>query len=205
MAHPKRAGWVPQLADAIAADVQVVWDRHNDRWDTGRRSLLAYNKDATHHLVVQDDALVCEDLTKAVTGLVDHTGDHPVSLYMGRLKKPHTKMAVAYHRSVQKQWSFVAAAGPFWGVAILLPVAHIERVVAHGDGLNIPNYDLRIADWYRRQKLLCWYTVPSLVQHRNGTSNPSLIPNRTGKNRYAHHYIGGGNSALSVDWSATPR
>lgn len=203
MAHPKRKRWVPDLAAALGGDVEVVWDRRNDRWDTGRRSLLARDPSASHHLVVQDDAIVCGDLMKGLTVAAEFSGDRPVSLYMGRIKRG-SKVEAAHRRAVHRQWSWVEAEGPLWGVGILLPVEHVRPVVEFGDSLNIPNYDLRIAAWYASIGMRCWYTRPSLVEHRHGGTNPSLVANRTGTNRYAHRFLGGQRSALEVDWSAVP-
>src|SRR5690606_6148142 len=43
----------------------------------------------------------------------------------------------------------------------------------------------------------------SLVEHRHGTENPSLIPGRTGRDRRAYMFLGEDNSAADIDW-ATP-
>ena len=81
MAHPKRADLIPALCDSIDADVPVVWDERNDRWDTGRRALLAFDPAATHHLVVQDDALVCRDLVAGLQRALPHVPrEAPVGL-----------------------------------------------------------------------------------------------------------------------------
>ena len=63
MAHPKRAAQVEGiLAQLDRKDVEVVWDERENRWDTGRRSMLAYDPRCSHHAVIQDDVLVCRDL-----------------------------------------------------------------------------------------------------------------------------------------------
>ena len=202
MAHPKREKWIPRLVDAIDADVEVVWDRHNDRWDTGRRSLLAYDPAATHHLVVQDDAIVCRDLVAGIEKAVLHSGDRPVGLYMGRILRPGSELDVAYRKAEQTRSPWVKMKGPWWGVGIVIPTAHIDALVAWGDGRgDIANYDKRISRWYEQRGVVCWYTRPSLVEHRHGGKNPSLIEGRTGRNRHAHRFIGKGQSALDVDWA----
>lgn len=200
MAHRKRRRWVPRLVEQFDVDVQVVWDRRNDRWDTGRRSLLAYDPAASHHLVVQDDAVLCRDLYPALLEAVKTVGERPFSLYLGNSQKRHGQVAKAVEMAVRKQRPFVEFPGPRWGVALLLPTSHIDDVVQHGDTLDIPNYDLRIADFYSRAGMKCLYTVPSLVDHRHGGGNPSLVPGRTSQYRHAYRYIGK-RSALDIDWT----
>jgi hypothetical protein len=205
MAHPRRAAWVPELAEQIGGDPTIVWDRHNDRWDTGRRSLLAYHKDATHHVVIQDDAIVCRDLLPALAVAAEHSGTRPVGLYTGNLRPSHhlvaAKLAAARHGGTP-WWE---GEGPWWGVGIMLPTADIPQLVAWGDTKpQIANYDMRISRWYLSQNRPCIYTVPSLVEHRHGDDNPSLIPGRTATNRCARWFIGEDRSALGIDWSVCP-
>jgi len=206
MAHRKREQWIPGLVDAIDADVQVVWDRQNDRWDTGRRSLLAYDPAASHHLVVQDDALVCRDLVAGLEQAVLHTGDHPLGLYMGMVRPSTAKVSrrIEDARIVGSRW--VKMEGPWWGVAIVIPTGHIDQLVEWADRRSdIENYDKRISRWYRTVTGIdCWYPFPSLVEHRHGDDNPSLVPGRTATNRRAYLFIGQDTSALDIDWSYRP-
>ena len=202
MAHPKREAWVPDLVDRIDADVQVVWDQKNDRWDTGRRSLLAYDPDATHHLVVQDDALVCRDLVAGLERAVVHSQFHPVGLYVGMVRPSAAQVGMAVRNAMFARSPWVKMEGPWWGVGILLPTEHIPDIVKFGDQkASVANYDMKISRWYKTQNIDCWYTFPSLVEHRHGDGNPSLIPGRTGKGRRAHAFIGEDVSALTVDWA----
>jgi hypothetical protein len=52
--------------------------------------------------------------------------------------------------------------------------------VARCDQMLRPNYDLRISAFYEERRIDCWYTVPSLVEHRPVKENPSLVKMRTG-------------------------
>lgn len=202
MAHPKRKPWIPDLVDSLDADPTVVWDERNDRWDTGRRSLLAYDPQASHHLVVQDDALVCRDLVAGLQRAIVHTGDHPLGLYLGSVRPAASTVARRIREAQVVRSRFVKMEGPWWGVAILLPTAHIDELVEWGDRRgDIANYDKRISRWYRTVAGIdCWYPFPSLVEHRHGDENPSLIPGRTGTNRKAWQWVGQDASALDIDW-----
>jgi hypothetical protein len=201
MAHKKRERWVPDLVDALGVDVKVVWDRFNDRHDTGARALSVYDPEATHHMVIQDDALVAKDLVGGVKNLLRHVPpNNPVGLYVGRSRPRADEVRTLMSRAAASNASFMVHKGPWWGVGIVLPTSTIRDLIAHYDGMsNVPNYDRRVARYYESKGLYCYYTVPSLVDHRID-DNPSLVPGRGSEGRYAHTFIGP-RSALEVDWS----
>lgn len=202
MAHPSREHFVAELAEQLP-EAEIVWDRHNDRWETGARSLRAFDPAAEHHLVLQDDGVPCADLLTAAERAAKAAGERPVALYTGRVR-PHQRTinpAVRQARTEGRPW--IAAPGPYWGVGLVIPTAHIEELTWWGDNhAEISNYDRRIAAWYAEQEIDCWYTVPSLVNHRPVAENPSLVKGRTG-NRTAHWFINGGDP-LAIDWSGEP-
>lgn len=198
MAHERRKAWVPSLVDSIDADVRVVWDEHNDRWDTGRRALLAYDPQATHHLVVQDDAIVSRDLVPALDLAVKVTGEHPICLYLGNVRPRQNQVRPQIAQADREHSPWIRMQGPWWGVGIVLPTSHIADAVEFGDRCkDVQNYDLKIARRYGALKVPCWYPWPSLVDHRHGTENPSLIAGRSSQNRHAHRFIGADTSALT--------
>lgn len=204
MAHPKRAHFVDELRERVG-EIPVIWDRDDDRWDTGRRAMLAYDPKASHHLVLQDDAMPSRNLLQAAGKAVEAAGEHPVSLYIGDVRpSQHLVMpAVKYARERNSPWLILE--GPWWGVGIVMPTAHIEEMARWGERHHhIVNYDKRITKWYLREaKLQCWYTVPSLVDHRPVDENPSLVAGRTGDRR-AQWFIGEERSGLEIDWTLPP-
>ena len=87
MAHPRRESYIPSLQAKIGRPSRVVWDQINSRWDTGRRSLLAYDATKTHHMVIQDDAVICRDLPAGVEKALAETPHQSImGLYLGRTK-----------------------------------------------------------------------------------------------------------------------
>lgn len=203
MAHPKRAAFVEELLPALPG-ATVVWDQHDDRWETGRRSMLAHDVDADWHLVVQDDAILCGEFVPGVTKALAAVGDHPVAFYMGRIR-PHAETVVRLAQAaIAARRAWIAARGPWWGVAIALRTHHIEPMLAWCDkATTIPNYDRRIAAYFEKQRIRCWYSVPSLVDHRIA-GNPSLVPDRSNSPaRTAYQFIGD-ESPLAIDWTRTP-
>jgi hypothetical protein len=204
MAHRKREAWVPELAAQLPG-VRIVWDQKNNRWDTGSRALSAYDPKAEWHMVVQDDALLPEDFFEGVKRMLGHVPvGHPVGLYYGRVRPREHDTRTLTARAQREKAPFIVHNGPWWGVGIVVPTNHIRDIVAWGaENPQIANYDRRIARYYAEIDVPCYYPQPSLIEHRHGVENPSLVPGRTSLNRRAWHFVGP-RSALSVDWSGTP-
>lgn len=201
MAHPRRAPFVEEL-QAQLPEATVVWDQHDDRWETGRRALLAYQPDAEAHAVIQDDAIPCADFIAGLERITDAAQGHPIGLYIGSVRPHQNTVTPALRRAIHEGSPWLVAPGPYWGVGLVLPVADIDELVAWGDKKpEIKNYDRRIARFYETQGRDCWYTVPSLVDHRPVHENPSLVTGRVADRR-AHSFLKG--SPLDVDWTQPP-
>lgn len=195
MAHPSRKTWIPELLNQLPT-ATTVWDEKNEVWDTGKRALQAFEPDATHHLVVQDDAVLSKDFWKTCQNIVEHSGKYPVALYMGRTSRYYCRRA----DTCRGPW--FALEGPRWGPAIILPTACIPEAVAWGDqDRKTRGYDGKLTRYFRYAKTTCLYTVPSLVDHRGVRENPSLFAGRTA-DRHAYKFTG--ESAVEVDWSIPP-
>jgi hypothetical protein len=213
MAHPSRKAFVDELIERLDREPEIVWDRRNDRWDTGRRSMLAHDPAADWHLVIQDDAIPCCDLVAGVEQACQVAADRPLAFYVGRLRPTNVQhqAGALVDNAARRGASWIQMEGPWWGPAIAVPTAHIADMLAWGDRRDDPaspdyiaNYDKRISRYYASQGIDCWYSVPSLVDHRPASENPSLVPGRHG-NRQAHQFIGAERSALEIDWTRTPQ
>lgn len=207
MAHPKRAGQVREITEELGQDIPVIWDEINNRWDTGRRSMLAYDPACSHHMVIQDDVLVCRDLIEGVKRALEHVpADAPLCGYVGRVRPNKAQVYEAVDRAYAVGASFLTMHTLNWGPLIVVPTNIIDEMIAHCDPLPVPNYDKRLSRyWELKRHVRVWYTWPNLVDHRDG---PSLIPGRIGtdrannhKSRTAHHFLGCDRSALDVDWT----
>lgn len=191
MAHRKRERFIPPLLDRLGiGDDRVVWDRRDDRWDTGRRSMLAHDPDATHHLVVQDDALVPHDLIAGVEQALTRIPDgSPMCLYLSRW----TRFWNARPEPPQER-AWLTMHHIHFGQAIVMPVPLISTVIGWGDRRpEIANYDIRLGRWFAENKVPVWYPWPSWVDHRE---SPSLVPGRPSRNRHARWWIGQDASVL---------
>ena len=117
-------------AGAIAALVADLGGAASSRpcaragvWDTARRAWLAHGALATHHLVVQDDAVPCARFRERVLGAIAARPAHVVTLYTHRARE----VAAARERGDAWAWGPDCA----YGVASLMPVGLIvlHRVV----------------------------------------------------------------------------
>lgn len=186
MAHRKREKYVQLLLDEHLPNAIVVWDQKGDRWDTGRRSMLAFSPQAKWHLVVQDDALPCENFLWNVRAALATLEHGPAAFYMGRTGRSArvTRASLMMARARGECW--LPFEGPWWGVAVAVETADIPAMIAWGDQRpDIQNYDRRMARYFKSINKLCSYSIPSLVDHRHGHAHPSLIPGRTSLGRDA--------------------
>lgn len=201
MAHPQREAMVTDLAGQLDQEPVVVWDRHNDRWDTGKRALLSYGDSADYHVVIQDDTLVSPRLMAGVAAMLAVLpAGVPIGLYYGSAKPRR-----AYHERMYEaakaegaRW-IVLSESPMWGVGLVIPTVDVEDIVELGDSItSTNNYDTRVATYYQRKHVEQWYPIPSPVEHRS--PGASLVPGRSNGRRVAHEFLGEA-SAADIDWN----
>lgn len=202
MAHPRREAFVPSILEALDAPAVVVWDTMDSLWQTGRTALLAADPTSDYAVILQDDSIPCRDLVAGLELALPHVPDgSPVGLYVGRQRPMRSKFERAIAAAEQASDSWVVYDGPLWGVGVVLPTDAIEETVDHCDRMATKSYDHRLYRHFTSLGLPCYYTHPSLVEHRN---SPSLVPGRASAGRVAHRFIGANASATDVDWSRVP-
>lgn len=195
MAHKKREQMVEGLVDQVGMGERylgVVWDRLNNRWDTGRRAVLNYDPGAQWHMVVQDDAILPRDFVAGVANAMDYVHEESASAlyigHVGRFLRPVRQALVGLDNP-----SWIRMPGLNWGVAIVVPTYQIPEMIAYCDKLRkIKNYDLRLSQWFERLRKPVWYPWPQLIDHDPG---PSMVAGRGG-NRHTMEFIGEDKSAL---------
>ena len=200
MAHSKRAHLVPELVERLGlTDDDVIWDRRNDRWDTGRRAWEAIDQTAEWGMVVQDDALPCADLIAGMEKALERVPPNVlVSPYIGTRRPSKGKIDAIVNEAAHAKAAFIEMPSLNWGVAITAPTRIINGMLPWCDVQTYPNYDRRIGRYaIDVLRMGTWCTFPSLVDHRD---IPSLIGH--GDGRVAHHFIGEDASALHVNWDA---
>lgn len=175
--------------------VDAVFDQINDCWDTARRAWLTFDPEATHHLVIQDDAVVCRDLIRGVERALEFVpADSIQSLYVGTRRPVAHSVRQAVRAAREQQPSWIVMNGLHWGVAVVIPVPEIRAMVDWCDQQTIRGDDNRIRRYFVTQKRWpTWCSWPSLVNHRQIAS---VLKHASG--RVAHEFIGEDTSALDV-------
>jgi hypothetical protein len=203
MAHPARRDWAEQLAGRLGCE--IVWDRKQNVWDTARRAWLAHDPDATHHLVVQDDAKVCADLPQAAVKVARTVGDRPVSFTtIGYRLRHHVG---SYQTAVKEGRTFWLSDRGISTVALMIPTRLVARMIAACDGGSSKHDDVRIMSWLSSRNLKTAYTIPALVDHRDRDENPTLVAGngRGNHSRAGLNFIGEDGSGVDVKWNLPGR
>lgn len=206
MAHPVRSAEAEELRGWLG-DVPIVYDTNPEpsadprqRWDTGKAAWMEHDPSADWHMVIQDDALVCEDMIAGMESALTVLGpDGLVSAYTGKGRPNQLSVRNALNTARIHKWQWTHTWSLNWGVAIIAPVSTIPDMLewCSRPAREMTNYDMRIGQYYR--DIVHWrtrYTIPSLADHRDTFS---LVGHGQGGYRVAHNALTG--SALDIDWS----
>lgn len=194
MAHPKRTDWATDLASKL--DCGITWDNSNNVWDTARRSWLSYDKSATHHLVIQDDALVCLDFLDAAQNAAAMAPNWPIcfSAIEYKVSKQFYRRAMANGDT----WYPVSGRGVS-AVSLMIPTRMIGGMLEGCQDIDTEHDDVRISQYFKRRGTPVLLSVPSLVDHRK---SESLVGNTQHRNRGVLGFIGQDTSGLSIEWQS---
>lgn len=207
MAHPERRLQVEGILARLDRPVPVTWDKIHDRWDTGRRAMLAYDPECTHHVVIQDDVLVPRDLLAGLELALEHVpAGHPLCGYMGRVRPNAERVARMAAKAARQNASWVVMPEPLWGPLVCVPTSCIPEMIELCDGLvGIGNYDIRIGRYFQHKGIDIWFPWPSVVDHADGESlvvgRSATKRNGSRPTRIAHRFCGEETSVLDLDWS----
>ena len=169
MAHPKRREW----AEALAARLDpcpIIYDPEPDgepsSWRTARLAWAAHREmpDATHHMVVQDDAIPCYRFLHGAHAAIAARPDRCLSFYGNR-----KEIGAALERG--ESWARVR---DFLNAqAVVLPVGWIRQYVAYGDAMGEGDDDWRLQHYLKAMGEYALLSAPSLVQH--GSPDSGLL------------------------------
>lgn len=202
MAHPSREKWVNEIISKIGGDINVVWDRGVSLWDTSRRSWLSYDKNATHHLVIQDDTIPSENLRETLEEALSYISKEIVSICTIAYKM-NSKEQAEYHRLFTNNKRWYLNTNILGAPAIIVPVEYIEDMIKYCDILKDPDDDNRIKNYCDIHGARVYNSVPSLVEHRPVAENPSLIKGHDLRQRGSRQtliFIGENKNGLDLDW-----
>lgn len=184
-----RDGALARLLERLPPAVEVMTDPDSvatlNPWRGYLRCLRDLPEDATHLLVIQDDALPCKRFDALLGEAVAERPDDVISLFVGGLPgntRKHFLEALAR----RDRWSPIYFREVHHVVALVWPIPlakHFVQWVSENKipGPNPPRSDDAVVGyWARRNRnaTQVWATVPCLVQHDD--EFPSLVqgPNR---------------------------
>ncbi len=189
MAHPSRSEFFPYLSKMLG-DVPFSIDHLSQgEWENCKKAWRMHASDADWHVVIQDDAIVCENFIDRAIEVITKarevigSDNYICNFYYG------------YRRSAAKQAADALAKGywinsaPKWGVAICLPVRLIEEMIKFGDEVKNDDWktkdDARIGAFISTKKIPVYFPMPSIIDHRHGKS----LVGDPGEKRSAYKFI----------------
>lgn len=186
MAHSSREHYFNYLKNYLGDNVKFSIDTPELKlgtWGNARRAWSMIDRQADYGLVIQDDAILCDDfLTKAKHFITQHQG-YALNLFFGNRKNSR----YLWDYSKTRSSGYVESPKLMWGVAIALPVEHIDPMIEYGDRCDPTTADdTRIKQYCLQAKLSARFPDPCLVDHRYGES---LVDGIKDRERSAINYI----------------
>lgn len=182
--HHTRRNQAEDLAAHLGAHLEV---------DDGTRGLIpnhqaawtwAAQQDTDWALILQDDALPCQDFTWHLHNAVDNAPSPGIiSLYAGTDKRAITRrLGTATQKAIRTGRAWVTTHRVAHGVALAAPTAWAHEIA---DALTDPRaaYDDTLNQWAKDRLISTHYTAGSLINHHPG---PSLLGHDHRGNRQAH-------------------
>lgn len=203
MAHPDRTEHVRDLQAALGREIPISWDmngpasgNHDRVWRNARNAWQLHDRSADWHVLIQDDALVCDDVLAGLERALEHVPpDTVVSPYFGTSRTTSARWGRLAATADDRGAAWLRTDRVMWGVCLAVPTVLIPPMVEWCDRrAGIPD-DMRVSGWARRQDMEVWYTWPSLVDHR---PVPSLTKHRAADRVALRHHS---QSAMDVNWA----
>lgn len=153
-------------------------------WENCKRAWKLHNPDSTHHLVIQDDGIICDNLLERIENLLSKTpGDYAYSLYFG------DELACRVEEKTKSEREgFIIRKLLNSGVAIMLPTNKIDKImeIAERNNTNIDDANIGYALQQLNMKVV--YPVPCFIAHRSFTETASLV-HKTPSERLTKYFI----------------
>jgi hypothetical protein len=168
MAHPSRTQFFPYLKEKLQlSDSNFSIDQQNNLIANSRASWMKHDPLCTHHLVIQDDSIVCDNFREKAVAFITAQEEK-------RIKENRRAQGYNFFLKQDRHRS------PLWvkdgvytdnvtrgGVAICLPVTHIQPMIAEFDRQRSQHDDDRISEYVKRNGMKILFPVPSLIGHRS--------------------------------------
>lgn len=186
LAHPSREEWFPYLKSKLGKNIQfqIDWESEGN-WPNARKAWARYDPAKKFHLVIQDDAIICNNFYQRLAPHLEH--DYKaMSLYWGNDKTMNRPS-----RCIERGFYVYKVV---WGVAIMLRTDIIDSMLEWTGNREWPERygnkcdDTRISTYIYKSRYKCYYPFPSLVDHRV-EENTSLTDEIKSPKRHALKFI----------------
>ena len=183
--HPSRAALLDELLPRLAGLLpEVIIDPGGVRssWRTHRLCLESVPDDATHLLVLQDDAWPCDDFPALCRAAIAERPDRIICLFVPGVGNLIRRIDVARKRGDRwfdfPQITFLPLVG------IVYPAEVAREIPRFADKKRIPvgrADDAVIGQFARAHKQFAVATLPSLVEHRDEVASVMRMPSGAGR------------------------
>ena len=131
-------------------------------------------------VVLEDDAIPCDDFNGQLNQALAFTTAPIVSLYLGKLRPPHVQymIAPAIDRAQKADASFIVSRHLLHAVGLAIRADQVPDMLTNLDD-TLP-IDEAIERWANQRRYRIAYTFPSLVDHTDGET---LLQHRDGSKR----------------------
>ncbi len=157
MCHTSRKEFIPYLIEKLGECRVFVDDGSLGVKKNAMRCWESYDKNADYHLVIQDDAIICDNFkTKCMPYLENSEGI--VSFFLSK----RTRERVREDGIFFKKRTLTGA------VALAIRTDLIKKMIQEMREAKIENDDTIISWFAQRHHIEVCYSKPSLVDHRHG-------------------------------------
>jgi len=170
-AHTSRLAAAQRLCDLLDARMFLDDGTLGEPGNTRAALAWAEGQDASHVLVIQDDALPVEGFAGLAEAAIDERPNHIISYYLGTGRPAQTEARQAIRLADRTQSRWVEMSRIYWGVAWSIPTSLLPELNAWLSTHNGAT-DSITGRWMLRTGRLCFYTWPCLVDHLDG---PTLV------------------------------
>jgi hypothetical protein len=213
MAVPARATHVNQMISRITSQVQEARGRGFDIenpevfWDTQQLGPWAcwcgawdlhHKHVSTHHVILQDDLLICADLPETLVKLAQA---RPEDMLSGFLPRKSVTEAVC------KGYHWVRTRRFLWAQCVLLPtvlgdsaLVWISQQECNQSNTWKKDDDVRLASWLAATKRSVYVAVPHPIEHIGDELGSTMGHNFDPKKRRAKSWLGELGLGVDVAW-----
>ncbi len=158
MGHILRSAYFDSFKEQLGNDLRFsIDDGTLGVWGNARNAWAMVNTESDYGLVIQDDAILCDNFkTKAEQFIEQHDGQ-TISFYYGD-DPTHNHFIKPNHFDTMLNHA----------VALAIPTKQIPDMIQYCDFQpECTGDDMKMRRWLISQQRTCRYSNPSLVQHRD--------------------------------------